>query len=92
MATQDEPVTIVLQNEFATVRLVIDGLANGPRLLIIDPASGRHIALDPLELQSLAWSRHEHLEEFMRPAFKEQYLDRIKGGADSATDSTPEEH
>lgn len=77
MAERSHPIRIVLSNEFATVELVIDDLANGERLLVIDPTSGRSISLDPLELQSLAWSRHEHLDGFMSPAFREQYLDRL---------------
>ncbi len=71
------PVTVRLSNEFACVDVIIDDLANGPRLVLLDPTSGRQISLDPLELQALAWSRHEHLAGFMTPAFKEQYLDRI---------------
>lgn len=67
----------VFSNEFATVHLSIDDLANGPRLVLLDPTSGRQIALDPLELQALAWTRHEQLSELLAPAFKESYLHRI---------------
>lgn len=57
---------MVLANEFASVEVVLDESANGPRLKITDPASGASIALDPLELHSLAHARHEDLLELMR--------------------------
>ncbi|ODU04415.1 MAG: hypothetical protein ABS81_10205 [Pseudonocardia sp. SCN 72-86] len=75
LSGQDQWAT--LENEFATVHVTVDRSANGPTLVILDPASGREIALDPLELQTLAWARHEHLAELLAPAFKEQYLRRV---------------
>lgn len=71
---------VVVENEFATVHVAVDRSANGPTLVIVDPASGREIALDPLELQALAWARHEHLTDLLAPAFKEQYLHRVTPG------------
>jgi hypothetical protein len=65
---------VLLANEFASVTVGIDHEANGPRLRIRDPSSGREICLDPLELQALAWARHESLAEMLRPAFKEEQL------------------
>lgn len=91
MSSHEHPITIVLSNEFATVHLVIDDLANGPRLVVFDPSSGRSIALDPLELQTLAWARHEDLERFMTPAYKEQYLDRISPNRGEAPVPSPPE-
>lgn len=64
----------ILSNEFAVVHLILDHQANGTRLVVFDPSSGRHIALDPLELQALAWSRHEQLAALLAPSFKESYL------------------
>jgi hypothetical protein len=57
---------MVLANEFASVEVELDETANGPRLRISDPASGASIALDPLELHTLAHARHEDLLELMR--------------------------
>lgn len=68
---------VTLENEFAMVHITVDRSANGPALVVLDPASGREIALDPLELQALAWARHEHLSDLLAPAFKEQYLHRM---------------
>ena len=63
---------MILANEFATVEVVLDETGNGPRLRILDPASGASIALDPLELQSLAWARHEDLLDLLRPSLRER--------------------
>lgn len=68
---------ILLSNEFATVHLAVDEMANGPRLVVLDPTSGRQISLDPLELQALAWTRHEQLSDLLAPAFKEQYVRQV---------------
>jgi hypothetical protein len=43
----------VLANEFAAVRVSVDGHANGERLLIEDVESGAQDYLDPLEQSSL---------------------------------------
>ena len=52
----------------------LDDTANGPRLRICDPNSGREICLDPLELQAIAWARHETFAALLRPSFKEEQL------------------
>ena len=65
---------VVLANEFASVLVRADDTANGPRLWICDPSSGRQIYLDPLELQALAWARHEMLDGMLQPRFKEEQL------------------
>lgn len=50
-----------IASEFAQVRLELDWSANGPRLMIEDVRTGVANYLDPLELERLAWARHEHL-------------------------------
>lgn len=59
---------MTLNSEFASVEIERDDNGNGPRLLIRDARSGRSIFLDPLELASLAWVRHEELAPFLDPA------------------------
>lgn len=65
-----------LMNEFASVHVEVRRDGNGPCLRISDPSSGHLIDLDPLELQALAWSRHEQLAELLAPAFRERRLER----------------
>jgi hypothetical protein len=72
---------MLLSNEFATVDVEIDNQAKGPRLKIEDPSVGLAIYLDPLELQALAWARHEDLAQFTEPAFRERAADRLVGRA-----------
>lgn len=71
--------SIVLSNEFASVTVAIDHLGNGPRLAIRDPSGRREILLDPLELQALAWTRHEELRDLLRPSHKEKRLHEEPG-------------
>ena len=59
---------MTLHSEFASVEIDRDDSGNGPRLLIRDARSGKTIFLDPLELASLAWARHEELLPFLDPA------------------------
>ncbi len=59
---------MTLNNEFASVEIERDDNGNGPRLLVRDARSGKTILLDPLELASLAWVRHEELAPFLDPA------------------------
>jgi hypothetical protein len=44
--------SVVLSNEFASVRVSVDHNANGVRLLVEDIESAARIYLDPLELAS----------------------------------------
>jgi hypothetical protein len=71
-ATDDILTLMTLANEFATVEVKLDRAANGPRLRIVDPASGVSIALDPLELYSLAWARHEDLLGLLQPSLRDR--------------------
>lgn len=58
---------LVLRSEYATVRVAWDGAANGDRLAVTDMRSGRTIHFDPLELEALAWARHDELTPFLDP-------------------------
>lgn len=60
-----------LTSEFARVSVALDGEGNGDRLRVTDLGSGAEIYLDPLELASLARSRHERLRSVIVP---EEYL------------------
>jgi hypothetical protein len=59
---------LALSSEFATVHVWVDTEGNGPRLLVEDQHNGRRIYLDPLELASLTWLRHEDLGPFLDPS------------------------
>ncbi len=61
-----------IRNEFAGVELSVDTDANGPRLLVRDLLTGRHIFLDPSELAALTRVRHEDLKPFVDPAFEDK--------------------
>lgn len=66
-----EPDEWELRSEFATASVALDVRANGPRLRVRDVASGAEIHLDPLELVSLARSRHQRLQPVIMP---DEYL------------------
>lgn len=70
---------MLISNEFATVDVEFDTNSHDPRLRIEDVSSGMCIYLDALELQALAWARHEDLRHFTRPLFKELAAERILG-------------
>ena len=60
MTADAEPQEVIrLANEFTEV--LVDGVQtrNGSRLRIRVPSSGHEILLCPLELEALAWQRHE---------------------------------
>ncbi|QIN79969.1 hypothetical protein GBA65_17200 [Rubrobacter marinus] len=58
---------ILLRNEFASVEIMKDDSANGPRLLVRDLEDGSEIYLDPLEVESLTRRAHADFAEFVRP-------------------------
>ena len=66
-----EPNTWRLSSEFARVSVALDAAGNGRRLRITDRGTGAEIYLDPLELASLARSRHEQLQSLIMP---QEYL------------------
>ncbi|MPY92707.1 MAG: hypothetical protein GEV08_06430 [Acidimicrobiia bacterium] len=65
---EDEAGGVHLRNEFASVTVSVDRSANGDRLAIVDLRSGQAIFLDPLELERLAWARHDQLAQLVAPA------------------------
>jgi hypothetical protein len=60
-------ISFVLKSEFSAVQVRNDHEANGPRLEIRDMRTGSVIYLDPLELESLVYIRHEELTRFLDP-------------------------
>lgn len=62
------PPAIVVENEFARVRVEVCQVGNGQRLRIVDLKTGTSVALDPLELEGLAWAVEGDLERFVNPA------------------------
>lgn len=61
---------LVLRNEFAHVAVAVDHAAKHPRLRLEDLRSGQIAYLDPLELESLAWSPHSDLRELLDPSHR----------------------
>jgi hypothetical protein len=59
-----------LKSEFAHMQVSVNRSANGPRLEIQDLRTGQTFYLDPLELESLAWSRHEDLAVLLDPSYR----------------------
>ncbi|MBD2843789.1 hypothetical protein IDH44_01180 [Paenibacillus sp. IB182496] len=59
---------IVLRSEFGYVRVERDTAGGGDRLKITDLRTGKSSSLDPLELECLAWSRHEDLRDLLDPS------------------------
>jgi hypothetical protein len=58
-----------LANEFAMVDIERDDDANGPRLRIHCPASGRTVYLDPIELESLTWGNPKLFANLLETPF-----------------------
>lgn len=58
---------ISLRNEFASVEVMKDESANGPRLLIRALEDGTEIYLDLLEVESLTRKSHADFTDFVRP-------------------------
>ncbi|MBM4763646.1 hypothetical protein GNT69_15385 [Bacillus sp. B15-48] len=59
---------MLLKNEFARVVVELDSSSKGPRLMIQDIRTKKKIYLDPLELESLAWCKHEDLHHLLDPS------------------------
>lgn len=72
---------MIIENEFARVRVEFDTDSHDPRLLIEDIDTGMSICLDALELQALAWARHKDLLEIVKPEFRELAVERLVGEA-----------
>lgn len=59
---------IVVENEFARVRVEACRVGNGQRLRIVDLKTGTSFTLDPLALEGLAWAADADLDRFVNPA------------------------
>jgi hypothetical protein len=59
---------IVVENEFARVRVEACRVGNGQRLRVVDLKTGMSFTLDPLALEGLAWATDGDLERFVNPA------------------------
>lgn len=79
-----------LANEFASVLVSLDHDGNGPRLRIENRQNGLVIHLDPLELASLTWLRHEDLAPFLDPSRTGWSSELHDGGADPVGPTSPE--
>jgi hypothetical protein len=67
VTTPSPPPRLVLHNEFATVEVLLDETANGPRLLVRDLETGQQVHLDALEVESLTRMTHDDFAERVRP-------------------------
>ncbi len=63
----DIPVGLV-ENEFASVSLTIDGEGNSARLRIVDLRTDTVRFLDPLQLEALAHIGEERLDRLLDPS------------------------
>jgi len=61
---------MILSNEFASVEVLLDDSANGPRLMIKDLRTQKSIYFNPLELKNLAARQHQDLAMFMDPSYR----------------------
>ncbi|WP_203599270.1 hypothetical protein [Streptomyces sp. SID10853] len=68
-ALEPDPDRLVVRNEFAAVAVSLRDPGPGrPRLLIEDLRTHRTVELDALELETLAWARHEDLAPLLDPS------------------------
>jgi hypothetical protein len=68
--SEDGRARITIRNEFAHMRVELDRTGKGPRLKIQDLRTDQAFFLDPLELESLAWSLHEDLAMLLDPSHR----------------------
>lgn len=59
---------LVMRNEFAYVRVSLHDPGGRPRLRIEDLRTQQRVELDPIELEALAWARHEDLSPLLDPS------------------------
>ncbi|MEW2506538.1 hypothetical protein ACQPXB_15360 [Amycolatopsis sp. CA-161197] len=59
--------SLVLRNEFGTVRVSVDTAGAGPRLLVENLETGAAIHLDVLEVESLTRLTHDDFAGLVRP-------------------------
>lgn len=67
-AIQEKSNIVELVSEFAWVQIELNRKGNGPRLMVRDMKTGKSIFLDPLELEALAWARHDELAPLLDPS------------------------
>ena len=63
-----DPGRIVLRSEFAVVSITAVGPPGRQRLRVEDLRTRQAIELDAIELESLAWARHEDLSRHLDPS------------------------
>jgi hypothetical protein len=61
---------VVVSNEFASVEIRIDQLANGPAAWVTDRKSGATRRIDPLALEGLIWAPDYLLESLADPGHR----------------------
>jgi hypothetical protein len=68
-ALEPDPDRLVVRNEFAAVAVSLRDPGPGrPRLFIEDLRTHQTVELDALELETLAWARHEDLAPLLDPS------------------------
>jgi hypothetical protein len=60
---------------------------NGERLEIVAPRLGKHIRLDPLELESLTWQTTETFSKFLETPFGPLPLENEENGQGPSEDA-----
>lgn len=58
----------VVENEFATIAVKLDGEGNSVRLRVSDLRGGRVRYFDPLQLEALVWLDDTRLEALLDPS------------------------
>lgn len=68
-ALTPDPNRLVVRSEFAIVGITVrESEAGRARLRIEDLRTQQTVELDPLELESLAWARHQDLSPLLDPS------------------------
>ena len=66
----------VVENEFASISVRLDGEGNSVRLRVEDLRTGRVRFLDPLQLEALVWLADDRLTHLLDPS-----ADRWRNGS-----------
>jgi hypothetical protein len=62
------PAEFIIENEFASVTVSVDGRGNDDRLMIVDNRTGRRACYDALVLECLAWIPEQLLRQLLDPS------------------------
>jgi hypothetical protein len=62
--------SVVVTNEFASVEIWVDQLANGPLAYVTDRKSGVTRKIDPLALEGLVWAPDSLIESLADPGHR----------------------